>query len=283
MIESTLRILKFPYLKSLSYRFFLFEAFFISIAMAIIYESYYLLLSPIVFIVFIYFESTADYISSLLALAMAMIPSIIFSFLTRGNFSEPFSIILSSTPHQLLAFTIFWTGFIFHKKGFDNVRESIEPFAKKLRFYLPLKNGNFRINISGKNLQSDKVKRYTEDTLFYLMPFYDKEININIKEVETIEDHPDFDFVAGTAEDDLINNSVNIMVASYAGEGRKIESSQMMRTLAHELVHAKQYCKDELNGDIWHGREYSGLEWKDRPWEKEAVYLEEKIFNKFWY
>ena len=47
--------------------------------------------------------------------------------------------------------------------------------------------------------------------------------------------------------------------------------------LAHELVHAKQYIKQELSEDgrLWYGKEYN-VPYYELPWEKEA-YSKEKV------
>ena len=58
----------------------------------------------------------------------------------------------------------------------------------------------------------------------------------------------------------------------------------MMQTLAHELVHAKQYLRGELCGYSMRrkGRKPRNYKYENAPWEKEAYRLEEELFNKFW-
>ena len=57
-----------------------------------------------------------------------------------------------------------------------------------------------------------------------------------------------------------------------------------MRTLAHEMVHAKQYIFGELDGysDSWKGSDVNYYSYEDSPWEKEAYKLEEILYEKFW-
>ena len=66
------------------------------------------------------------------------------------------------------------------------------------------------------------------------------------------------------------------------GEPMTMES--MMQTLAHELVHAKQYLRRELCGytHAWKGRKPRNYKYENAPWEKEAYRLEEELFNKYW-
>ena len=68
---------------------------------------------------------------------------------------------------------------------------------------------------------------------------------------------------------------------------QKIAYSDMLKTLAHEMVHAKQYLRDELNGykDTWKGKPCHRLmkkKWEDQPWEVEANRLEDKLYRKCW-
>lgn len=59
-----------------------------------------------------------------------------------------------------------------------------------------------------------------------------------------------------------------------------------LKTLAHELVHVRQFARGDLALDdrgeklLWHGEAGHGSKaWEDRPWEKEANALE-KILRK---
>jgi hypothetical protein len=59
---------------------------------------------------------------------------------------------------------------------------------------------------------------------------------------------------------------------------------EMMQTLAHEMVHAKQYLRRELCGYsmAWKGRKPRNYKYENAPWEKEAYRLEEELFKKHW-
>lgn len=62
--------------------------------------------------------------------------------------------------------------------------------------------------------------------------------------------------------------------------GDPLSMESMMKTLAHEMVHAKQWLRGEINdqGDTWKGMETSGEE----PWEVEAYDLEDTLYEKCW-
>jgi hypothetical protein len=60
----------------------------------------------------------------------------------------------------------------------------------------------------------------------------------------------------------------------------------MLRTLAHELVHVKQYVRGqliEMNGPYqkWNGVMFSDkkVPYKELPWEKEALRLEKELYE----
>ena len=64
-------------------------------------------------------------------------------------------------------------------------------------------------------------------------------------------------------------------------DGRKLGYLEMMKTLAHEMVHAKQFLRGELycdGGFAWRGRKSEGYKYENQPWEKEAYKKEGKLF-----
>lgn len=68
-----------------------------------------------------------------------------------------------------------------------------------------------------------------------------------------------------------------------------LEFEHMMITLAHEVVHVKQYATKELNTmfvgknivDVWKGKRYKNVEYEDQPWEWEALLMEENMYIDF--
>jgi hypothetical protein len=62
---------------------------------------------------------------------------------------------------------------------------------------------------------------------------------------------------------------------------------QMLLTLAHEMVHAKQYVRGQYRGEmsrngkakrIWLGKQYT-VAYLKRPWEREAFRRESELVN----
>jgi hypothetical protein len=70
---------------------------------------------------------------------------------------------------------------------------------------------------------------------------------------------------------------------------KNISFECMMITLAHEMIHLKQYATKELKSkivkgnevDIWKGVKYKNMKYHDQPWEQEATDLEEELYHKF--
>jgi len=89
--------------------------------------------------------------------------------------------------------------------------------------------------------------------------------------------------------------SVEIEIARTLWK-KPIPLETQLKTLCHEMVHAKQFFRKELIGpifnkrdgmvDLWKGREFSEKYVKEKfskyeeiPWEKEAYKLENKIYE----
>ena len=63
-----------------------------------------------------------------------------------------------------------------------------------------------------------------------------------------------------------------------------IGSHDILETLAHEMVHVKQYAYNEMNeyGTRWRGQKITeNLNYYDEPWEVEAFGLSTGLFTKF--
>ena len=61
---------------------------------------------------------------------------------------------------------------------------------------------------------------------------------------------------------------------------RTIPFEDQMQTLAHEMVHAKQFLRKELDGNLWKKRNYDNVEYDDQPWEKEANKMEKRLYKR---
>lgn len=150
------------------------------------------------------------------------------------------------------------------------------------------KPNNMNISFKGRLKHNKKVIAYTHKILNHFVPNNDKNINIKIMEVHHI---PNRDLLGGEALGDRSiagtaqrhGNNIIIKIANYAPD--QVDFEEKMLTLAHELVHAKQYILGQLLNGKWKGQptsNYFHLPYRNYPWEEEAYGLEESLYKKFW-
>jgi len=74
------------------------------------------------------------------------------------------------------------------------------------------------------------------------------------------------------------------------GELRAAEPREIASTIAHELVHIKQYIRRELSqgATVWRGQKIpvgprgGTIRYRDQPWEKEAFRREKEFTELYW-
>lgn len=66
---------------------------------------------------------------------------------------------------------------------------------------------------------------------------------------------------------------------------RGMSEKETIKTLAHEMVHVKQYAYGEIDerGTMWLSRKFDhdSVPYHKRPWEKEAYQAEERLYQKW--
>ena len=131
------------------------------------------------------------------------------------------------------------------------------------------------LDIVGKIKHKKEIKDFVFDSLMYLIPELDRDVCIDIKFSNVLEH-----YALGYCSGDTTN--VEIEIAKTNSNG-KLTIDEMMLTLAHELIHAKQFIKGELtSNNTWKNTSLLHLENSTRPWEKQAYLFEDLIFNTFW-
>jgi hypothetical protein len=73
---------------------------------------------------------------------------------------------------------------------------------------------------------------------------------------------------------------------SFVIELHKNDSEEeKLKTLAHELVHCRQYARNELNDEMntWKGRKIDSdaIPYEDQPWEVEAIKLGDELYELY--
>ncbi len=134
------------------------------------------------------------------------------------------------------------------------------------------------IIIKGHIKNKAKVKQYIEQLCCAL------KINRMRAKVIFIRFHAklknDFE---GLCWGDMDEGFVEIDIAKTTA-GSKLPYESIMQTLAHEMVHAKQYFRGELNpvDHSWKGGKPYKYEYDNAPWEIEAYAREERLYKKCW-
>jgi len=66
----------------------------------------------------------------------------------------------------------------------------------------------------------------------------------------------------------------------------KLSEKEKLRTIAHEMVHVKQFLYNELNEEmsLWKGKptRLYKVPYDSQPWEKEAWSLGDKLFEEYY-
>jgi hypothetical protein len=139
------------------------------------------------------------------------------------------------------------------------------------------------VDIKGRCPQKKKLERFAYDVIHsFFNSRFRRDVCINIQVQRSLEN----DYL-GLCIGDL--EDVDIELARYDEHGEPLDAEYMAQNLAHELVHAKQYLKGQIDGTMRY-RQSSKTKWidctdvayQDQPWEIEAYDLEEKLLEKYW-
>lgn len=132
------------------------------------------------------------------------------------------------------------------------------------------------VDIFGQIKNKKRIREYAEDSLTYLLPPVTEDIFIDI----TFKKSLDNDMLGYCLGD---SNSSEIEIAKTFNN-EKLSIDDMMLSLAHELIHAKQFIRGELSpsNSNWKGTIHEETIYSKRPWEKQAYLFEDLIFNTFW-
>ncbi len=143
------------------------------------------------------------------------------------------------------------------------------------------------INLSIGKTVSQKHRVFIDDCVNALFHpwFKDYDIFINFKKfVDKEGNHAGF--CLGDDEESVIDVATHHKYED--GEEARYTPAELARTLAHELVHAKQFARGQMNlvDHVWKkGKETidcTHLNYDESPWEVEAYAYEEILTDLFW-
>lgn len=134
----------------------------------------------------------------------------------------------------------------------------------------------FYIDVRGRIKNKKQIVQYANDILCYLMPRKKANVDIEILIVKKIDG-----YLSGSCIGDKSYIEIELAKTDAAGE---ISLGDMMLTLAHELVHAKQLIRGELHPTRreWKKQDCNRLSYYKKPWEKQAYVMEDNLYDMFW-
>lgn len=131
----------------------------------------------------------------------------------------------------------------------------------------------------GRWPQKARFERYSQDVLnHFFQNRLKRDVDVHLKMVTK---QSNLGFCHGDRNEvyiDLCRNHEN-----YEGI---FTLDDIAKTLAHELVHAKQYLRGEIKptDNIWHktGEVYDDASYRQLPWEHEAYMMEDFLHTLYW-
>ncbi len=146
----------------------------------------------------------------------------------------------------------------------------------------------FKIDIQGQLKNKKKYKLFAEKILYhYFRDRVRRDIPINITIKKSIDDN-----CRGSCWGN--RDYITIEIAKTIKDKKKptktiyIKSDEIASTLAHELIHAKQFIRGEINSTnlMWRGEDgpvdCEGIQYRSQPWEKQAFRGEKKLTKLYW-
>jgi hypothetical protein len=139
---------------------------------------------------------------------------------------------------------------------------------------------------TGKNI-STKYKDYIDDCVNALFCSFigNYDIHVNFRKfIDT--DHVHAGFCLGDDTESVVDIATPLVYE--CGEETRYTPVEIARTLAHEIVHAKQFARGQINlvDHVWRRGEETidctGLNYDESPWEVEAYAYEDILTDLFW-
>ena len=140
-----------------------------------------------------------------------------------------------------------------------------------------MKNGsNIHVSIRGRIAQKKRIKDYIVETIQHMMPRLRRDVTVDLQIVNVCENE-----FYGLCWGDRSGSEIELPRKAY---DQSFTLDEMMRNLAHELVHTKQLLRGELRRNQWwkNDQSFTNTVYGKQPWEKEAYNLEDKIYQKYW-
>jgi len=143
------------------------------------------------------------------------------------------------------------------------------------------------LEFKGRIKNRNHYETFAENVVNELFPReFKRDIVIGIHFKNVVEDG----LFGQAIEHDADEYLVEIGKVVDEGELRAVEPHEIASTIAHELVHIKQYIRRELTqgATVWKGQKIpvgprgGTIRYRDQPWEKEAFSKEKELTELYW-
>lgn len=143
------------------------------------------------------------------------------------------------------------------------------------------------IDIIGRVVDKKAVTQYSWDIIQYFFKRnLKRDVFVDIRFISQFDDRAS-GYCHGNKDHVIVEVAKG---ATWPEQGYVAYNQQhQLITLAHELVHAKQYIRGEINpyDNRWVksgiSQIYNDYAHQDRPWEIEAHSLQDMLYNKYWH
>lgn len=136
-------------------------------------------------------------------------------------------------------------------------------------------NDNIVVDFNGRIKNKRQIEQYVKNVIRYFIPKLRRVIYVNISVTNALEDN-----CLGFCLGDKRNIEIELSRTCF---NKPISFEQQMITLAHELVHAKQFLTGQLSPKLrnWKG-EANVQPYSRSPYEREAYRKETWLYENFW-
>jgi len=136
---------------------------------------------------------------------------------------------------------------------------------------------NIHVAFKGRIAEKKRIEKYVKSVLHYLYPRMKRNVFVDIRVANVLED-----CCYGLCLGDKKGAEIELARIDPL-TGKPLTLSKMMLTLAHELVHAKQFLKGELSPQMKNWKTVpTDLPYSRQPWEREAYKKEDFLHHMFW-
>lgn len=145
------------------------------------------------------------------------------------------------------------------------------------------------INVYTEGKNADKFHSFIDECIVALFP-EDAEYDIYIELKKFVDEGEEIGTHAGLCIGDEIESVVSV-ATHWMFEGEEeiaYADHEIASNIAHELTHAKQFCRGQINmiDHVWKHNEVTldceELDYMETPWEVEAYAYEEILTDILW-